>query len=325
MKKLLLRGAILAKSDEKTKRARMSSFAHWVKANNEDDIAKTRGAERQVWLERFMVHSARFKASAKDATVSKNHSSEQATFVEYHEWAAEEMDINMGPRKGKAWRDAGFLKTSACPVTGSNDEWLRIYHVPKNWNRMKLADVQQVAMTTTTDDVTSDDFEALKESLPALGPIEQPSSSTGASGAVAVKKETPEKPANPPDKITMLAEDVGRDPRKHYHRMNAFLLECKETSVKLRGGHKYTKDFAEDNEKVLKKSSTRWSRFLKGPRQRNRKRRHCQYWRKQFKTSRSVTITCRTGLHAWASRSRKLERRPSVAAQVLLDGCAIAW
>ena len=164
--------AILAKSDDKTKRAMMSSFAHWMKANNEDDIAKTRGAERQVWLERFMVHSARFKASAKAATVSKNHSSEQATFVEYHEWAAEEMDINMGPRKGKAWRDAGFLKTSACPVTGSDDEWLRIYHVPKNWNRMKLADVQQVAMTTTTEDVTSDDFEALKECLPALGPIE---------------------------------------------------------------------------------------------------------------------------------------------------------
>ena len=53
------------------------------------------------------------------------------------------MDREMGKVKGEAWRKSGKLSTRPDPMTGSQEEMLIEYKVPKEWARMTAEELKQ--------------------------------------------------------------------------------------------------------------------------------------------------------------------------------------
>ena len=89
--------------------------------------------ERRKFLAAFVIHQLRCKKTEKKSVVSEGKSSTSEKFKELHWWAMEEMDKQMGEKKGLAWRQSGKLPKRPCPVTNSEEEHLVVYGIPKNW------------------------------------------------------------------------------------------------------------------------------------------------------------------------------------------------
>ena len=87
------------------------------------------------------MHVLKSKAGQKKAVVSKGHTEKKHKVKEIHWWAAEKMDLEMGPRKGESWRKSGLMKSAECPLTGSSEEHLLVYRIPYEWEKMDMQDI----------------------------------------------------------------------------------------------------------------------------------------------------------------------------------------
>ena len=63
--------------------------------------------------------------------------------------AKEEVE-NMGEMKSRSWRESGKLLSKADPVTGSLEEHLLVYRVPRHWERLSHEDFVPPSSSSTT-------------------------------------------------------------------------------------------------------------------------------------------------------------------------------
>ena len=142
---------VLAGASDKVLRAKMAAMSSWLKSNPDEVVKDSRGSDRRAYLEKFLVRQLRAKALEKNTTSSKTHVSSDASFKGVLWMAQEEMDDTIGPRKGKLWRESEKLPWAPCPVTGSTDDLLKVWGIPRNWQRMTEEDFNKLETTATTE------------------------------------------------------------------------------------------------------------------------------------------------------------------------------
>ena len=152
--------AALEKASGAEKRSKMASMVAWLKSHPHPDISQSRGADREAWLAKFMVHHARCRQSKKEILTSRETGRSTQKFQDVHMWAWEEMDLNMGAAKGKAWRESGLLPSEPCPLTKSTSDDLKVYIVPVAWQRMTDTELKNFVFATRAE-ATEKEFEAL--------------------------------------------------------------------------------------------------------------------------------------------------------------------
>ena len=154
---------LLHAAGEKEQKSRMQGFATWLKGQDSaESIQASRGDERKQWLEMYTVHVLKSKAGQKKVNVSKGHTEKKHKVKEIHSWAAEKMDLEMGPRKGESWRKSGLLKSAPCPLTGSKEEHLLVYRIPYEWEKMDMPDITAFNIECDSE-ATAKDVEMLDE------------------------------------------------------------------------------------------------------------------------------------------------------------------
>ena len=94
--------AALEKASGAEKRSKMASMVAWLKSHPHPEISQPRGADREAWLAKFMVHQARCRQSKKEILTSRETGRSTHKFQDVHKWVWEEMGLNMGAAKGKA-------------------------------------------------------------------------------------------------------------------------------------------------------------------------------------------------------------------------------
>ena len=135
----------LAAADIKTtrakSRAKQECMKEWAKKNLSPEEAQ-RGARkpraaRQQYLQEYLVMSMKSKGSLSRKTLSETHThnKDDKTFV--HEWNSEIMDEKLGKLRGPALRamprdHPKALRWVKCPFTGSEQDPMRIWHVPEH-------------------------------------------------------------------------------------------------------------------------------------------------------------------------------------------------
>ena len=92
----------LEKCSPAEKRSKMARMVSWLKANPQPEVSSSRGADREAWLTKFLVHQSRCRQSKKEIQNVREIGRSSQKFEDIHKWAWEEMDKNMGAAKGKA-------------------------------------------------------------------------------------------------------------------------------------------------------------------------------------------------------------------------------
>ena len=188
--------AILRGASNGQMKSRMASMVHFLKAAEDEKGQKSRGTDRQKYLEAFTVHQLRGKNTQKKMRSIENKTSKQGTFVDYLWWSEEKIIKEMGEVKGMAW--ITFKKppllTRACRLTGSMEDKLKEFRIPIDWERMSIEDIQSMQVEATSD-ATDADLKLLRDMAPASsgGSADAPLFPAD-SGAATIKQEklTPE-------------------------------------------------------------------------------------------------------------------------------------
>ena len=162
---------ILNNASEKQLKSRMGCFSAWCKQHCDDgEVSNSRGEQRKKWLEAFLIHQARAKHTTQKVTHDRVIREGQGIFEDLFWWAEEEMDTNMGARKAKSWRDSGKMIVRPCPLTGSMEEHLKVYGVPRHWERVSHEDFQAMKAAVEAD-ASEQDIKNLKDAaLDSGGP-----------------------------------------------------------------------------------------------------------------------------------------------------------
>ena len=237
----------IEKASPAEKRSKMGSMVSWLKANPQPEVSASRGADREKWLMKFMVHQSRCRLAKKEITSSREIGRASQKFHDVHKWAWEEMDLNMGAAKGNAWRQCGLLPTEACPLTKSTCEDLKVYVVPVAWQRMTDTDLKNFVFSCRSD-ASEKEFEQLQADADDDQPLVKKEPMTAAEQKV--KKDIDEK----------LAEEEFVN-RINVHLQKLTTLECEARSVQSKraavvkinkGKAKYTEFLSEDIDKHVK-------------------------------------------------------------------------
>jgi hypothetical protein len=84
-------------------------------------------------LDLFHVHVMRCTATQKTQVSSKEKIRKTSLKNKLDWFAWEQMDRELGAKKGVIWRKCGILPTRPCPVTKSRDEDVVQYGCPRDW------------------------------------------------------------------------------------------------------------------------------------------------------------------------------------------------
>jgi len=123
---------------EKALESKTASMEHFLK-QNKDPAAERRGAEREEFLERFIVYQMRCADGEGDdeggdawKTLSSSHTETRTDRVEvWHHWSAEQMDVKFGAKRAAGLRESGKLKSRPCPITGSDEPHMKTWIAPE--------------------------------------------------------------------------------------------------------------------------------------------------------------------------------------------------
>eukprot|EP00959_Pyramimonas_sp_CCMP1952_P099516 2080424-Pyramimonas_sp.AAC.1 len=83
---------------------------------------KSKGEQRQMYLETFLVHQMRTKQGTSTATSSHTVSSSQKKGITWIWISMEKMDSHLGPSKAEHWRESGKLTSRPDSLTGSEEK-----------------------------------------------------------------------------------------------------------------------------------------------------------------------------------------------------------
>ncbi|CAK0797197.1 unnamed protein product [Prorocentrum cordatum] len=158
--------------DQKGLRSKMGCMVAWLKKNpseDDDGASSSRGDDRKRFLVNFLALQMRDKKAKKERTVERQMTSEKQDNSLFFWWSLETMDKELGIEKSKAWRQSGKLLTRPDPLTGSNEDPLKEYRVPREMTRYAKGDKTDVRVGSTVEAANCDldDLAALADGEPA--------------------------------------------------------------------------------------------------------------------------------------------------------------
>lgn len=233
--------AILTSVDSKAKKSKMASMAHYLKEHPglNDEVTKSRGLDKQQYLENFLVHQLRLKQATKQSENSHEVVSKSSQHQKVR-WLSEEvMDREIGATKAAHWRASGKLASRADSVTGSTEAAFVEWACPEDWDEWMKGETNSYAIKTNAE-ADEDDHILLKE---ATG---RGSSSTTSEVEVKAEEKTAE------EKLEDRARQLVNDPRPTLRKFQDYKLEC-ERLVELANGVKYADGIAQDASKLIPK------------------------------------------------------------------------
>ena len=239
---------ILESMNHKERRAKNAQFAHWCKSTKEEDLSDSRGQSREAWLQRFVVHGMRLADAEKKTTGTRLESASTTNRNDVVTMGMEEMDSTLGPLQAKALRESEKFKSEPCPTTGSNEEHMKVYHVPRNLIRRDGTKSHGVATTITTE-ASEVDMGIIENALSEIGEKQGEVASGSGAGSQARVPIKDENAASAAAVACAWELKIVNEPRGLYNTFNGYLLESKTISVQLAGAHRYTKELDDDNKK----------------------------------------------------------------------------
>jgi hypothetical protein len=144
------------------RRSKNASLIHFLKTNpgsGNDAVKEAKGLERDKYLEKFLVLQMRYAKSVRSVTATREISSSHRKMKDLHWWSWESMDLNMGPLKGKHWRDSGKLPTRADMLTNSWEPDFKEYGVPHDWQQLSLDDFSKLTFESTSSGHTAEEMD----------------------------------------------------------------------------------------------------------------------------------------------------------------------
>jgi hypothetical protein len=226
----------LMQGSDKVAKSKMACMAAWLKANpsGNDEVLASRGDKRKAYLDAWLVHNMRSKLTTNSTAIIKTTNDHADEIDEVYWWSKETMDKELGEMKSKLWRECGKLIPRADPLTGSTEDPYREFPVPRSMTRHATG-------SGTVVNVKS-------EGIGDEADLSMLNNTAADAPAIVIKTEKQTIAEIAAARImTMKA-----DPKPTYRKMNDYLLEAKELSVKIEGV-KYSDKLAEDNLKHLAK------------------------------------------------------------------------
>lgn len=188
------------------------------------------------------MRAANAKKTITVATVKENSKEDKSLVI----WmGCEEMVRKIWERRGLHLRQSGKMESKPCPITQSDDEFLKLWAVPKEL--VVKTSLDRTGHTTQAENEASvDDLLFAQQKFKECeeqGGNGASSSGDGAAKPVPIKQENPE-PTTP---YAILSKQILEDPQAAYHTYNMLLLTARSLGAKLDGGHKYTTELQADN------------------------------------------------------------------------------
>ena len=137
--------------DKDEKKARVNSMLHFNKKTEDIDAKASRGQERENFLEAFMVWQLRQKHARRTTTSVKETTTTDAKGKTIDWVSCEQMDRVVGEIRGKSLRESNHLKHMPCPITGKDCEFMRLWKLPQDWEKMSQEDLDKYALVAETD------------------------------------------------------------------------------------------------------------------------------------------------------------------------------
>ena len=150
--------------NEKGKKSKMTSMVHLCKNSDEDTVLSSRGAARDDYLEKLIIHQQRNEKAKKTTTVT-NETNHVKQKEEEKEWMGmETMDLKLGAVRAQHLRDASAFTKRSCPHTGSKEDVHCEWEVPKHLSRTLQQDLKGLKIDGQND--TEDaDYDLLRSTL----------------------------------------------------------------------------------------------------------------------------------------------------------------
>ena len=178
-----------------------------------------------------MVHVGRQRSTTQTTRVDNTATTEKKKMKDIMWWSKEKMDRELGGHKAEAWRKV--LKWRPDQLTQSEDELLREYPIPVDWERATEGDLQR--MTIHTENATDQDDLAVLQSMRTTG-----NGDDGAEPDVVIKVEK----LDPAEQLQKKGLEVLKDPTSTIRRLQDWLME-----MKVRCGEIVTQQPCRNNDK----------------------------------------------------------------------------
>ena len=152
---------IIAKASAKERRAKEGSMMHFLKQNGGHEGPLT-GESRADYLVRFLTYQMRAKNVKRTmgTSLEVTHTDKKGTLWLW--MSAETMDSKLGVMKATHWRESKLLKERADSLTGSSDEALKEYKVPKDWEELTSEDLKSLCLKAEAE-ATEEDLEGTNQ------------------------------------------------------------------------------------------------------------------------------------------------------------------
>ena len=127
---------------------KMSSMTNWLKGNPEDAslVDGARGEKRKMYLAAYLGVVVKEKEAQRKLKLARTITAKRSFERRIYWWSKFEMEKNLGPEKSKAWIDSKNIGWRADPITGSEDENLREYAIPREFKTMSWEDFLKLSI-----------------------------------------------------------------------------------------------------------------------------------------------------------------------------------
>ena len=151
----------LDKASDKEFRSFQGCYLAWAKKHEVDTSG--RGDIRKAEISKYMAYMQQ-KKGAKYETRTANLQEDKTTKVDQHiPMSREIMDRKIGEQKGQIWRDFKLengdyaCKREACVLTGSMEDPLVTYLVPRHWVEQRRSDGISKVTSASHDSIEEDE------------------------------------------------------------------------------------------------------------------------------------------------------------------------
>ncbi len=225
---------ILAGISTKDKKAKMSAMVSWLKSHPDEVVKNSRGAEREQYLAAFVAHQLRARTTVKKLITTETKDVVKGSHTDFYEWSSEQMDQNLGEKKGLSWRESGLLHVSPCPLTGSNEDHLKVYRVPVNWQSCSESDLKRLRLEASGD-ANADDLELMQMNTPG----------EACDAGPKVKKEEVSGSEDPPNPEEVVIQHFKTNARDYLRRYQDLQQDTKDMMT-VAPSKPYTEAFVKD-------------------------------------------------------------------------------
>ena len=237
---------IIKQANPAQMRSKMSSMVQWLKSFPDSDVTTSRGAQRQQYLESFVVHQLRSKNQQKKSehVTKKSHDNQAKAAKRF--WNEERIVKELGPKKAAAIIGRSGAKYRPCRYTGSVDEELREYEVVSD-EEAEITTDHNSWNISAAGDATEADMKMMAEMTGARGsedfhvPDTEPQveAAQTQAGGVVVKKEQTSIADAQKEKVKQQYHDFNNRAREHHCTFSKMQVDLVDMENKL-SEHRFT-------------------------------------------------------------------------------------